>query len=148
MQGEISRQNALRYILAGNAIITMKNISTGNRFTYKISKLKKKYQQTNKSTDIYWVRVLTCPNNTRGYRFFGTVFVNGSVNFKVSNKSKISKDAQSVRVFHYCLYHLTKNDLSDDVKFYHEGYCGRCGRLLTVPESIVAGYGPICINLI
>ena len=39
-------------------------------------------------------------------------------------------------------YRITKAD------GWHEGRCGRCGRKLTVPESIEAGYGPECINLV
>lgn len=27
----------------------------------------------------------------------------------------------------------------------HAGRCGRCGRLLTTPESIESGFGPTCI---
>ena len=29
-------------------------------------------------------------------------------------------------------------------EFRHEGRCGRCGRALTVPESIDTGFGPHC----
>jgi hypothetical protein len=31
---------------------------------------------------------------------------------------------------------------------HHEGRCGRCGRTLTVPESIESGFGPECINYV
>ena len=27
---------------------------------------------------------------------------------------------------------------------FHDGKCGRCGRKLTVPESIQSGLGPVC----
>ena len=27
---------------------------------------------------------------------------------------------------------------------HHEGKCGKCGRPLTVPESVKTGLGPIC----
>ncbi|MGQ4872128.1 MAG: DUF6011 domain-containing protein, partial [Candidatus Thorarchaeota archaeon] len=32
--------------------------------------------------------------------------------------------------------------LPEKVRIWHEGKCGRCGRRLTVPESIESGYGP------
>jgi len=31
---------------------------------------------------------------------------------------------------------------------FHEGACGRCGRTLTVPESIASGFGPECIRYV
>jgi hypothetical protein len=33
---------------------------------------------------------------------------------------------------------------SDKLEVWHEGRCGRCGRRLTVPESIESGLGPEC----
>lgn len=35
-------------------------------------------------------------------------------------------------------------DISDKVKFSHEGFCIRCGRHLTDPESVRLGTGPQC----
>lgn len=34
------------------------------------------------------------------------------------------------------------------VEIWHEGKCGRCGRQLTVPESIESGFGPECVKMI
>jgi hypothetical protein len=31
---------------------------------------------------------------------------------------------------------------------WHEGRCGRCGRKLTVPESIESGFGPECASIL
>lgn len=33
------------------------------------------------------------------------------------------------------------------LEVWHEGRCGRCGRALTVPESIASGIGPVCEGL-
>jgi hypothetical protein len=30
------------------------------------------------------------------------------------------------------------------MELWHEGRCGKCGRALTVPESIESGLGPVC----
>jgi hypothetical protein len=30
---------------------------------------------------------------------------------------------------------------------WHEGSCARCGKKLTVPESIESGFGPECVKL-
>jgi hypothetical protein len=39
-------------------------------------------------------------------------------------------------------------DLPESVEFFHEGRCGKCGRKLTTPESVTAGFGPECIKTI
>jgi hypothetical protein len=41
---------------------------------------------------------------------------------------------------------LRNGNLPEQVEVHHEGRCGRCGRALTVPESIESGFGPECIN--
>jgi hypothetical protein len=33
------------------------------------------------------------------------------------------------------------------LEVWHEGRCGRCGRALTVPESVERGIGPECWEL-
>jgi hypothetical protein len=38
-----------------------------------------------------------------------------------------------------------RNIADQGFEFWHEGRCGCCGKLLTVPESISAGYGPVCL---
>jgi hypothetical protein len=38
------------------------------------------------------------------------------------------------------------DDLPESLEIWHEGSCLRCGRKLTVPESIESGYGPECIK--
>jgi len=40
----------------------------------------------------------------------------------------------------------TASELPDQVEVWHEGRCARCGRRLTVPESISSGFGPECIT--
>lgn len=42
---------------------------------------------------------------------------------------------------------VTGGDLSG-VTIYHTGRCLRCGRELTDAQSIEAGLGPVCINLV
>lgn len=125
---------AIDFILAGNATVTFLNTESKNRFTFNIKKLKDK--------DIYFVKVLTNPEI---YSFIGSIIDN---KFKYSKKSKISNDAQSVVVFNYIFSHLLTNSLNDKIEIWHEGKCGKCGRQLTVPESIEAGFGSECIKSI
>ena len=44
---------------------------------------------------------------------------------------------------------ITSNTaLPPKAEVWHEGSCGRCGRKLTVPESIENGLGPVCAGLV
>jgi hypothetical protein len=135
----LKHSDAIKFIFAGNATVTILNTKTGNRFTYNIKKLKT-------STDenpLFFVKVLTGPEV---YSFIGSM--NKDKNYKHSQKSKINSEAQSVKVFKYVLTKLTEDKLDECVEIWHEGKCGRCGRQLTVPESIETGLGPECIKMI
>lgn len=134
MQGHIIKhEEAMNFILAGKAIVTFLNTQSENRFTFKVKKAKE--------SDLYFVSVLTNPDM---YQYIGTVS-NGI--FKIGKKSKISADAQSVKVFDFVMKKLKSKALSSVVEIWHEGKCGRCGRTLTVPESIKTGLGPECSKL-
>jgi hypothetical protein len=130
----IEHQKALSFIFAGNSIFTALNTKSNNRFTFKVKK--------HKEENIYFVSVLTSPDV---YQFIGSVKEN---NYKHSNKSKISSKSQSVEVFNYILSKLKTESLPKIVEIWHNGRCGRCCRLLTVPSSISSGFGPECMKLV
>lgn len=128
--------NESQFVFAGNAVFTVKNEETGNRFTFKVKKHDEK--------SLYFVCVLTGNCNLNDFTFIGTVFEDGK--YKHSAKSRITEEAQSVKAFKWYLARLQANSMPVNVHTYHEGRCGRCGRRLTVPESIESGFGPECIN--
>ena len=132
--GKINNNVALEFIFAGNSCVTFLNTKTGNRFTFKVKK--------HKSDNIYFISLLTRPEV---YSFIGTVKNN---QFKLSKKSVISNSAQSVLVFEYILSNLVNKSLPDFIEIWHEGSCGRCGRRLTTPDSIMVGIGPECLKTI
>ena len=136
MSGIIKHSDALRFIMAGNSTVTFLNKKSGNRFTFKV-KVPKNFNVDN---PIHFVKVLTNPDI---YQFIGSVFTN---KFKHSHKSKISNDAQSVKVFNYVFSKLQEGSLDDCIEIYHEGKCGKCGRPLTVPQSTEIGIGPECVK--
>jgi hypothetical protein len=125
-------REALKFMFAGKSIFTFINTKTGNRFTYKI--------KSNKDSNLFFVSVLTNPNN---YSYIGTC-IEG--NYKHGKKSNISPEAQSVKVFQFMLGKLKSGDLPDFLEVWHEGFCGKCGRRLTVPSSILTGIGPECFK--
>jgi hypothetical protein len=122
------------YMLAGKSVITVVSNKTGTRFTYRIVK-----KDTPKDKDtVHFVKVLNGPENTRDYQFLGTIFA--EERYRHGKKSPISPEAPSARAFQWLWWNLG----SDLVEVWHAGRCGRCGRLLTDPESIERGLGPKC----
>jgi len=141
LQGKLTSKEAQwTYLLAGRAVVTLENSETGNRFTYKVKGLEK-----DDGTMLYFVSVLSGHDNDSDYAYMGTIFADGR--FKLTKKSRISAEAASYKAF-YWLYEMLKQgkELPEQVNFYHAGTCGRCGRTLTVPESIETGMGPHCRN--
>ena len=127
-----------QFILAGKAFFTVQNKVTGGRFTYKVAKVEDK--------DLWFVSVLTGSDNEGSYTYMGIINDKG---FVKTQKSKITEDAVSFKGFRW-LWNLVTNkvELPENVEFYHAGRCARCGRKLTTPESVEAGYGPTCIGII
>lgn len=147
-------EHHLLFLLAGKALFTILNTETGNRFTFKVKITDKKFLQA--KTRFYFVSVLTGNNNESDYTYMGMLKINifndhigeekTKLEFYLTKKSKILKDANSVKVFSWLLKNI--ENLPEKVKFFHEGKCARCGRTLTVPESIKCGFGPECIKFI
>jgi len=139
--------DAARYIRAGKATITLVSMKSGKRFTYKITAAKD--QETGKITDTLFVGLLTGADNNTSYSYMGRisrdVFWAGR---KVPKPSDVSKDAPSTVAFSWAWRQLLQGKLPEQLEVWHEGSCGRCGRKLTVPESIKSGFGPECINKI
>jgi hypothetical protein len=135
MEGrKLETKDALKFMFAGKSIFTFLNTKTGNRFTFKI--------KASKNSNLFFVSVLTSPDV---YQYIG-VCIEG--NFIWGKKSSISKDSQSVVVFNYVLSKLVSGNLPDVIEIWHEGFCGKCGKRLTVPSSIVMGIGPDCVKKI
>jgi len=133
----LPKENIKDFVFGGNALFTIKNEESGNRFTYKVRKPK-----DDKESKVAFVSVLSGSDNYSNYSYLGTVWEGTS--FYHGKKSKVAKDAQSAQVFKWAFPLLKSGRLPEVVNIYHEGKCGCCGRRLTVPESIEAGIGPIC----
>lgn len=129
----------------GSATVTLESLKTGNRFTYKISQARDK--ETNQPQDCYFVGLLVGPDNSSDYKYIGriarSVFWAGR---KYAKPGDISPNAPSVRAFDWAWRALVKGAMPDALAVWHEGKCGRCGRKLTVPESVKNGFGPECIG--
>lgn len=136
-----SIENIKRFIIGGNAILTLESKKTGRWFTYRIKKSK------NIDNSPFFVSVLTGCDNESAYTYMGTVFNNGKLTFKLTSKSKIGEDALSYKAFNFFFNLLSTDKLHEDMGIYHRGLCCVCGRTLTTPESIKNGIGPFCSGL-
>lgn len=140
-----SPADAMRFLTAGKACFTLVSRKTGKRFTYQV--------RASDDGKVFFVSLLTGADNVNDYAFFGTIFP-GSIYrsgsfFRYSDKkAKIGSDAPGVKAFDWAFRRLAAGVDSADLEVWHEGACGRCGRRLTVPESIRTGFGPECAGKI
>lgn len=137
-------ENALHFLLAGKAIFTLRSVKTGTRYTYKVSVP----HDTVKANGFngWFVSLLSGPDNTSDYQYIG--MITAEHQFKLTRASKLSADSKPVKAISWVLAKLAANQEPAGVEIWHEGRCGKCGRKLTVPESIASGFGPECASQI
>jgi uncharacterized protein DUF6011 len=125
--------DALTFIKAGNARFTLRSAKTGERFTYRV--------RESQDGKVHFVSLLTGTDNESHYSYMGVLDTN---KLRPTAKSKIAIDAPGFKAFDWTWYQMSQGRLPDALEIWHEGSCGRCGRALTVPESIDRGIGPEC----
>jgi hypothetical protein len=135
------------FVLAGNATITLVSKKTGARYTYRVREVPADPGRAPGPVS-HFVHVLTDPDNERGYTYLGNVYTRASgVSYSHGRKSRIEPNAPSARGFNWLFDRVMDHGEAPeaaDLEVWHEGRCGRCGRKLTVPESIARGIGPEC----
>lgn len=137
MNGQLTTIDSVKgFALAGNARLTVRSTRTGTRFTYRLRQSKDKA--------VTFVSVLTGTDNESDYEFFGTLKPDGR--FVGSSRSRVTLEAPSAKAFVWLWTALAADHLPGTVEVWHEGRCGRCGRALTVPESLATGLGPECVT--
>ena len=135
MRGLLKPGKRAAYVFAGKSLVTLRNPKTGARFTFRVTKAK---ETPTFKAKCFYVSVLNGPDNTRNYAYIGSVFEDKIL--RTTKASKVKLDAPSAKAFAWFLRHPEETIF----EAWHEGSCGRCGRPLTVPESIETGLGPIC----
>jgi Family of unknown function (DUF6011) len=130
------------FVFAGNARITLVSKRTGERFTYRV----RTPREPSKVAE--FVSVLTGPSNEGDYSYLGHYYSDDrdAGRFRHGAKSRITKDAPSAKAWAWFDAKVLRVDgaIPEQLEVWHEGRCGRCGRALTVPESVAAGIGPEC----
>lgn len=125
-----------QFILAGNALFTLKSMRTGEHYTFKV---RAAIPNADKPPTHWSVFVLSGRDNSRDYRLIGRLWeYNGVVLFT----HEVLRPSPAAAGFNWCWMHLER--CGERFEFNHAGRCGRCGRLLTTPESVAAGIGPEC----
>lgn len=177
---------ARRFLLAGQAYVTLASRVTGARFTYRIAApADERGNRAQVGARPCWkcrgaghvtfgrngrgvcftcngrgsiecepgerrmlfVALLTGPENTRSYTYLGQVVSPDTAPAYVHGKrSRISVEAPGARAIGWYLGRLFQGNPTPDVEVWHNGRCGRCARMLTVPESIRSGLGPECAS--
>lgn len=135
---------ALRYMTAGHARVTLRSQRTGTRYTYRLAFAKDRATGKPDPSTIF-VSVLNGPDNTADYKWFANL--KGSRLFigrKNPKPGDLTSETPSVKAFNWAWSRLIADMIPEQLDVWHEGSCGRCGRDLTVPESVESGFGPEC----
>lgn len=153
MAGKLTTvQAVLNFMFAGNATFTIRSKTTGTRFTYKVRKASHPLPNCPWLTT-WFVNLLSGSDNENDFAYLGTIKFDDreqrvplvqARRFNHGATSRVSAAAPSAQAFMWLYRNLQKSKLPDSVEVWHEGKCGRCGRKLTVPESVERGIGPEC----
>lgn len=131
-----------QFILAGNAVFTIE-LPDGDYCTYKVE-----HVEANGSWKEAWfVKLLVGPDNNEDFAYLGKLN-DYTGQMTVTAKSCRKADDFGVRLLNRVLARIWSDDAAafekHGYKVHHEGRCGKCGRRLTVPESVESGIGPEC----
>jgi len=148
------------FVTAGRAVFTVEPSATFQEqfpvvkphYTYKVKFVKGKEKKDKPGefwSDAYMVFLLTGPDNTADYTYLG-MLDDKTGYVRLTAKSKWNDDTWPVKIIRRVLARLWAGECHEIAangwKVHHEGRCGRCGRALTVPESVENGIGPECIK--
>ncbi len=142
------------FVTAGRAIFTLEvpqefqsAHKTKPHYTYRVKKVVDKVTKK----ESFFVLLLTGPDNTSNYSYLGLLDIENGT-FRLTRKSKFGDSALSVKFFQRIMFNLWNNTVNNITEkgfdLHHEGRCGRCAKLLTVPESVKTGFGPECSALL
>ncbi len=135
------------FLLGGRAVFTVEptlefcqSHCIPQHFTFKISRKSDKHP--------HFAYLLTGPDNGSDYTYIGMVDPLYPKVLLLTKKSKFTEDTWAVKILRRVLVRILADE-TDAITaagwgVLHNGHCGKCGRLLTDPESIRCGIGPRC----
>jgi hypothetical protein len=106
-------------------------------------------EKNDRFPEAWFVNMLSGPDNLSDYTPLGMLNPEtGAV--RLTRNSRLTDESWPVRLVRrvFAALWAGEDDKIEAAGFelMHSGRCGRCGRLLTTPESIEAGLGPVCVN--
>lgn len=126
------------FILAGNAIFTVSSdMIKGSHYTYRVRLV----HFEDDDRDWYFADLLTGPDNTRNYTYLGRVDASSGEFLRTSKSPAPGVGSATLAAV---LRVIWEGGSLGGAEVKHAGKCGRCGRLLTDPESLERGIGPVC----
>ena len=139
-------------LLAGSAKFTLTSRKTGNRFTFQIRSgakdRSKNWSTNNQNHTFYFVKVLNGPDNGKDFMLIGflkrTTEDSKIVSFEPYQKTRTAPSRFAIEWYLQRIFVV--GVIPEDVDIDWASSCNRCGRELTVPESVRSGYGPECIG--
>ena len=133
----------LDFIFAGGAIFTVSSPS-GQHYTYRVSRKEAEPGSRWGDEPTFFVGLLAGPRNTADYAYVG-IADRATGEVRTTRKSRHDAASTPVKVIGWVLKLMVRErPLPDGYEVRHAGRCGVCGRVLTDPESIDSGIGPIC----
>ena len=135
---QIEQEKFVEFMTGGNSIFTLKSVKTGTRFTYKVV--------AGEQEPVFFVKVLTGSDNTADYTEMAIISAKDGKFPEMRRRanSRISADAPAYKALEFVFFNCLVKAHMNNLEIWHEGRCCRCGRRLTVPESIESGIGPEC----
>ncbi len=123
------------FLKAGKARFTVDN-GKGTHFTFQVKANKK-------DKNVFFVSLLTGPDNTKDYTYMGLWRVGKPLHF--GGKTTYTAESVPAKTFAWALKAIEgKVTVPAGYSIQHSGQCGKCLRELTDPVSIASGLGPIC----
>mgnify|MGYP001613087881 CR=1 FL=1 len=129
----------------GKAVFSIVSTRTQNRKTFQVERAPER-----RGSGLAWfVSQLTGPDNRLSYTYLLMVTARGNEDvpqMRLTAKSPVGGfDHEAVRSFRWLFRNAIRDlDTLGQAEVWLACNCSRCGRLLTVPESIAVRLGPYC----
>jgi hypothetical protein len=121
-----SSDSVISYITGGHGAFTFLSLRTGRRYTFRATQGKR---------GVLIIKVLNGADNTSSFIAIGSV---------QGKRFQNELGTPAAHAFSWAWNALHRGSIPSQLEVYHDGHCGRCGRLLTTPGSVTSGLGPIC----
>lgn len=137
MQNKIQNDKVKDYVLAGKSCVILYNNSTGTSIKFWV------IARTNDKGMVTAWWIYTNPEKTE---YIGFITKGMGLQLRHPDSTMVLSQKAGITAFEWFWPRLIRNQLPDTISVLHNGYCGRCGRPLTDPQSLITGIGPVCEN--